>query len=114
MAEERPEEKREYTIEEFTTGMRRLLGENSGLDATIKIAFEDERIIFIDGRTAPNSVSNDDAPADVTLRMSLETLNRIYRRELHPALAAMTGKIKIEGDLRQALKLEAVLGTLPS
>ena len=66
-----------------------------------------------DGRSAPNSVTNEDAPADVTLRMSLATLNRIYRRELHPAMAAMTGKIKIEGDLNQALKLEAVLGSLP-
>lgn len=112
MAEERVEEKRDYTVEEFTAGMRSLLGENSGLDATIKIAFEDERIIFIDGRSAPNSVTNEDAPADVTLRMSLATLNRIYRRELHPAMAAMTGKIKIEGDLKQALKLEAVLGSL--
>ena len=101
----------EHTVEEFTVGMRQILGDNSGLDAKIKIVFEDDQIIYIDGKSSPNNVTNEDQPADVTLRMSLQTLNKLYRRELHPALAAMTGKIKVEGDLRQAMKLESILGT---
>lgn len=100
---------RDLTVEEFTNGMSRLLGEQSGLDSTIKLAFEDDRVIFIDGKSTPNAVNNDDQPADVTLRMSLDTLNKIYRRELNPVMAAMTGKVRIEGDLRHAMKLEGLL-----
>ncbi|MBX3280211.1 MAG: SCP2 sterol-binding domain-containing protein [Acidobacteria bacterium] len=103
------EDTRDLTVEEFTHGMNHLLGEQSGLDATIKIAFEDDRVIFIDGKSTPNAVNNEDQPADVTLRLSLETLNKIYRRELNPVMAAMTGKVRIEGDLRHAMKLEGLL-----
>ena len=101
----------DHTVEEFTVGMRELLGKNSGLDAKIKIVFEDDQIILIDGKSLPNTVTNVDQPSDVTLKMSLQTLNKLYRRELNPMMAAMTGKIKVEGDLRQAMKLESILGS---
>lgn len=99
----------EYGLAEFTSGMQRLLRSQTSLETTIKIAFEDGTVIFIDGRSVPHEVSNMDEPADVTLRMTLKTLNRLYRRELHPALAVTTGKIRIEGDLLQAMKLGVVL-----
>jgi putative sterol carrier protein len=45
--------------------------------------------------------------------MSLDTLNKLYRRELNPAVAAMTGKIKIEGNLMMAMKLDSLLQPPP-
>ena len=103
----------DHTVAEFTTGMQSLISRHSWLDATIKIVFEDESVIFIDGKSLPHTVTNEDGPAEVTLRMSLDTLNKLYRRELNPAVAAMTGKIKIEGNLMMAMKLDSLLQPPP-
>lgn len=99
----------DLSLDDFTVGMRKLISGHSQLDTRIKIVFEDESVIFIDGRTIPHAVSNDDGEADVTLWMTLKTLNKLYRRELNPAVAAMTGKIRLEGNILDAMKLEAVL-----
>ena len=102
----------DLSVAEFTQGMQKLLNNHSQLETRIKLVLEDDGVIFIDGSSNPNSVSNEDKEADVTLSMSLDTLNRLYRREINPAVAAMTGKIRIQGNLLDALKLEAVLRPL--
>lgn len=102
----------DLTVADFTRGMQELVSSHAPLDSRIKIVIQDDSVIFIDGTSNPNSVTNEDKEADVTLWMSLETLNKLYRRELNPALAAMTGKIRLEGNLLDALKLEAVLRPL--
>ncbi len=104
------EQNRNFTIEEFTDGMRERLGENSGLDATIKFVFNDGGIIFIDGKSIPNNVTNNDGPADVTLKMSIDTLNKLQRKEVNPMMAAMVGQIKVEGNVMVAMKLDQILG----
>lgn len=104
------EQNRDFTIEELTVGMRERLGENSGLDATIKFVFNDGGIIFIDGKSKPNNVTNDDSPADVTLKMSIDTLNKLRRKEVNPMMAAMVGQIKVEGNVMVAMKLDQILG----
>jgi putative sterol carrier protein len=104
------EETKDLGVAEFTEGFRQRLGENSGLDAVIKFAFDEGGIIFIDGKSVPNVVSNDDDPADVTLKMSLETLNKLYRKETNGMMAFMSGKIKIEGNMMAAMKLDQLLG----
>ena len=102
----------DLSVADFTRGMQELVSRHAQLETRIKIVFEDESVIFIDGRSDPNSVTNSDGEADVTLWMSLSTMNRLYRRELNPAIAAMTGKIRLEGNLLDAMKLEAVLRPL--
>ena len=104
------EQFRDLTIDELTAGMRARLGEDSGLDAVIKFVFDDGGIIFIDGRNVPHTVSNEDNSADVTLKMSLETVNKLQRKELNGMMAVMMGKIKLEGDLMVAMKLDRILG----
>ncbi|MCI0338262.1 MAG: SCP2 sterol-binding domain-containing protein [Acidobacteria bacterium] len=104
------EETRDLSVDELTAGMRERLGENSGLDATIKFAFDDGRVIFIDGKSEPNSVTNEDNPADVTLKMSLETLNKLRRKEINSMMAVMVGQIKVEGNIMAAMKLDQILG----
>ena len=100
------EEKKNFTVAEFSDAVRGRLGNNAGLDATIKIAFDSGELVFIDGKTTPNSVSNSDSAADVTLRLSIETLNQLYRKELNPMMGVMSGKIKIEGNPMVAMKLD--------
>jgi putative sterol carrier protein len=103
------EQYRDLTVAELTDGMRERLGDDSGLNAVIKFLFDDGGIICIDGKSVPNSVTNEDNPADVTLKMSVETLNKLRRKELNAMMAVMTGAIKLEGDPIAAMKLDQLL-----
>jgi len=100
------EEKRDFTVAEFASAVRERLDSNAGLDAAIKFVFDSGEVVFIDGKSAPNNISDSDGAADVTLRMSIETLNQLYRKELNPMMGVMSGKIKIEGNPMVAMKLD--------
>ena len=100
---------RDLTVAEFSDGISRKLGENSGLEATIKFVFDNGEIIYIDGKSTPNRIINEDNPADVTLKMSIETLNKLRRKELNAMMAVMTGTIKLEGNPMAAMKLDQLL-----
>ncbi len=104
------EEKQDFTVDQFAAGVRHKLGENSGLDATIKFIFDGGGIVFIDGKSSPNTVTHNDDQADVTLRLAIETVNQLYRGELKPMMAVMSGKIKIEGNAMVAMKLGQIFG----
>src|SRR5215467_10607247 len=104
------DEKKDLGVTEFTEGIRERVGENSGLDAVIKFAFDEGGVIFINGKSVPNVVSNEDLPSDVTLKMSLDTMNKLYRKETNGMMAFMSGKIKLEGNMMVAMKLDQILG----
>lgn len=104
------EPKSDFTVDQFAAGVRHKLGENSGIDATIKFVFDGGEIVFVDGKSVPNSVTNNDSDADVTLRLSIATVNQLYRGELNPMMAVMGGKIKIEGNAMVAMKLGQIFG----
>ncbi|MEI8105039.1 MAG: SCP2 sterol-binding domain-containing protein [Actinomycetes bacterium] len=64
---------------------------------------------LVDVRGGRVTVSeNPDGPADVTITVGSETFDRIVKGEQNPALAVMTGKIKLEGDTGAALKLQKI------
>jgi len=52
------------------------------------------------------SVAEGAGEADCTTRASEETLVKIARGEANPTTAYMTGKLKIDGDMGAALKLQ--------
>jgi len=104
------DEKKELTVEDFTTGIRQRVADASGLDATFKFVYKEGGIIHIDGKSVPHVVTNEDLPADVTLKMSIETMNKLHRREINPTVAVMSGAIKLEGNMFLAMKLDKVLG----
>merc|ERR1712020_615225 len=66
---------------------------------------------FIDFKHGSGAVGEGDAPtkADVTISMNEEVFLKIFNRELAPASAFMTGKVKVSGDLAKALTLEKVM-----
>lgn len=104
------EENKDFTVDQFAAGVRHKMGENSGLDATIKLVFDCGNVVFIDGKSLPNLVHHNDDAADVTLRLSIETVNQLYRKELNPMMAVMGGKIKVEGNAMAAMKLGQIFG----
>ncbi|MEZ4379760.1 MAG: SCP2 sterol-binding domain-containing protein [Nannocystaceae bacterium] len=93
------------SLEDYTSTVREKVGEDSGLDAKIKFVFNDGGVLFIDGQSRPNRVSNDDEEAHCTVKLSSEDFGSLLRRELDPMAAFMGGKLKIEGDMGVAMKL---------
>jgi len=92
-----------------TETLRSRVGDASALDATLKFDCGDAGVVYIDGKSIPNTVSNDDRPADCTVGVSLEHLQAMLAGELDPATAFMTGKLRVIGDMSVALKLQRVL-----
>ena len=98
------------SLESTTAAIGEKLGTDSGLGATIKFVCPDDGIIYVDGASSPNSVSNDDKDADCTITMSLGDLESMLSGDLNPTAAFMQGKLKVDGDMSVAMKLSSVVG----
>jgi putative sterol carrier protein len=96
-------------ISKLTEDFRKAIGDNSGLEAKLKFDFEGKGCIFIDGKAKPNTVSNADDPADCTIVVSLETFQKMTKREIDPTTAFMQGKLKVNGDMGVAMRLGPIL-----
>lgn len=92
-----------------TDKIRGALGDNSGLGKTVKIDLGDVGKIFIDGASSPNSVTNEDKPADATVSISWDDFIALSQGQLDPMMAFMQGKLKIAGDMMIAQKLAPLL-----
>src|SRR5262245_1913461 len=60
----------------------------------------------VDVTDAGIEVTEGGGDGDVTIRTSEETFRAIAAREQNPTTAYMTGKLKIEGDMGAAMKLQ--------
>jgi len=79
--------------------------DGAGFDGTAKFAIEGEGSIIIDSDGAHAG----DDEADVTLTASTEVFKAILDGEMNPTTAFMTGKLTVDGDMGQAMKLSGVL-----
>ena len=98
------------TLDEVPTRMRERVGEDSGLGARIKFDFGGDGVILLDATQTPNVVSNDDEEADCTIRITLDNFVDMGNGDLSPTMAFMMGKLKVDGDLSLAMKLQGLLG----
>jgi len=98
------------SLEQITTGIRERIGASSGLNATLKFDFGSDGIIYIDGASDPNTVSNEDKDADCTITMSMTDFQSMVKGELDGTTAFMMGKLKVSGNMGIAMKLSSVLG----
>ncbi len=96
-------------LAQVTETIRSRVGENSGLGKTVKLDFGDEGKIFIDGASAPNTVTNDDKPADAVVSISWDDFLALSAGQLDPMMAFMQGKMKIQGDMMLAQRLAPLL-----
>jgi len=90
------------TLEEITDRFKRAVGEDAGLGATLKFDLKGDGFIYIEG----GSVTNEDKLADCTIIISKDNLEKLGQGKLDPAMAFMTGKIKLNGDMAVAMKLQ--------
>lgn len=96
------------SLSEVTESIRAKLGEDSDLDATIKLDLGETGIVYIDAKQTPNTVSNEDKDADCTLQVSLEDLQAMSSGDLSPTAAFMEGKLVVSGDMGVAMKLQSL------
>lgn len=97
------------TLDDCTAAIRTKVGSDSGLAATLKFDCGADGTIFIDGKSTPNSVSNSADSADCNVGITLENLGAMIKGDLEPATAFMTGKLKVDGDMSVAMRLQRVL-----
>lgn len=92
------------TLDDATQAMKTLFeGKDSGLGRTLKMDFGADGVVFIDAKSAPNSVSNENRDADTTMIISLENFGRLRSGELQGQQAFMTGALQVQGDLMGAM-----------
>ena len=96
------------TLAELTTKMKEGAAKKASFGNTVKFA-TDQGFIYIDGTANPPAVTNDDKAADCTLKMDFADLSDMVGGKLDGMTAFMTGKLKIEGDMGVAMKLQSIL-----
>jgi putative sterol carrier protein len=96
-------------LAQVTEHIRGAVGDNSGLGKTVKIDLGDVGKIYIDGASTPNTVTNEDKPADATVSISWDDFIALSEGKLDGMMAFMQGKLKIAGDMMIAQKLPALL-----
>lgn len=78
----------------------------------VKLDFGGEGVILLDG--AASQVSEEDGDADTTIKVSWEDWQSMAAGQLDGMTAFMTGKLRIEGDMSNAMQLQGVLAKLRS
>ena len=96
------------TLQEITEKMKERASSKSPFGNTVKFA-TDQGVIYIDGNANPPVISNDDKGADCTVKMDFSDFADLIGGKLDGMTAFMTGKLKIEGDMGVAMKLQSIL-----
>jgi putative sterol carrier protein len=92
-----------------TEKIKQKLTQGASLNARVKFDFGDDGCIFIDATQNPPVVSHDDVEADTVLRCSLDTFVAIVTGKQDPNVAFMMGKLKVQGSMGIAMKLNSLL-----
>ncbi len=76
-----------------------------GFDGSVKFDIAGEGAIMVDSA----GVRAGDEDAECTMSADAETFEAILGGDLNPTAAFMSGKLSVDGDMGQAMKLGAVL-----
>ncbi|HEV7347933.1 SCP2 sterol-binding domain-containing protein [Telluribacter sp.] len=98
------------SLQILTDRIRNIVGNDSGLDATVKFKTE-EGVVFVDSTQVPNVVSNEDREADCNLEISTKNALQLMDGDLNPMTAFMMGKLKVKGDMGIAMKIAQTFGS---
>lgn len=92
------------TFAEVDAKIKQLATTKGGTGDIIKFKTDEGNIVI--GRDG--TVTNDDIESDVTIGISAKDLGKLMTGDLNPMTALMFGKIKIEGDMAVAMKLQSL------
>lgn len=76
----------------------------------VKMDFGSEGAVMLDGVT--NEASAGDGPADTTIKVDWADWEAMSSGQLDGMTAFMQGKLKVEGDMSNAMQLQSVLGKI--
>ena len=76
----------------------------------VKIDFGSEGAVMLDG--VANQASAGDGPADTTIKVDWADWEAMSSGQLDGMTAFMQGKLKVEGDMSNAMQLQSVMGKL--
>lgn len=93
------------SLEEILGGIQTQMAKSDPIGNTLKFDFGEQQLL-IDGTGDSNAVSTANQAADCTVDISLEDFQALIKGKLNPMSAMMNGKIKIEGDMGVAMKLQ--------
>jgi putative sterol carrier protein len=77
-----------------------------GMTASYKFVIDGAGTWHVDVDDGNVTVTEDDSEADCTITTSEETFRKIASGEQNPTAAYMSGKLKVKGDMGQAMKLQ--------
>jgi putative sterol carrier protein len=92
-----------------TEALRAKVGDSSGLNATLKFDCGTDGVVYIDGKSTPNTVDNLDREAECTVAITTDNLAAMLSGNLDPVTGFMSGKFKVSGDMSVAMKLQRVV-----
>jgi len=78
----------------------------AGMTASYKFDIDGSGSWLVDVDDGKVTVTEDGGDADCTISTSSETFLKIANREQNPTAAYMSGKLKVKGDMGQAMKLQ--------
>jgi putative sterol carrier protein len=76
----------------------------------VKIDYGSEGVIMLDG--VANQATEEDGAADTTIKLSWEDGQAMADGKLDGMTAFMSGKLKVEGDMGNAMQLQGVFSKL--
>ena len=76
----------------------------------VKLDFGGEGVVMLDG--VANVVTEEDGPADTTIKVAWSDWQDMSDGKLDGMTAFMQGKLKVEGDMSNAMQLQGVLAKL--
>jgi len=76
----------------------------------VKLDFGDEGVVMLDGTA--NAVTEEDGAADTTIKVAWSDWEDMSAGKLDGMTAFMQGKLKVEGDMGNAMQLQGVLAKL--
>ena len=76
----------------------------------VKFDFGGEGVVMLDGTS--NQVSEGDGAADTTIKVGWDDWQQLAAGQMDGMTAFMMGKLKVEGDMSNAMQLQGVLSKL--
>jgi putative sterol carrier protein len=76
----------------------------------VKIDFGDQGAVMLDG--AAGQVSEDAGDADTTIKIGWDDWQQLAAGQMDGMTAFMMGKLKVDGDMSNAMQLQGVLAKL--
>ena len=93
----------------MTAAVKEKVGDDAGVNATVKFVIDGEQFIYVDDNASPSTVTNEDKDADCTIKLKSNNFEKILKGDMNPMTAFMMGKIKVDGNMGVAMNINKIL-----